>query len=94
VAVAMFCSADLLQELCWCQHSAYAQVLPAQPKGRLDEPLIGLGLQLQERQHTSNMPCKRSLRPCISSSIAGMCACPMIASAAAVSAISATALVA
>jgi hypothetical protein len=69
---------DLLQELRWCQHSAYAQVLPAQPEGRLDKPLICLGLKLQDRQHTSNIPCVKGFRPWGNSWIAGICASPVL----------------
>lgn len=53
----VLCCADLLQELCWCQHSANAQVLPAQPESSLDKAIICLGLKLQEdqKQHTSKI---------------------------------------
>jgi hypothetical protein len=46
-------STDLLQELCWRQHSADPEVVPAQPEGTLHKRIISLGLQLHMHNRCS-----------------------------------------
>jgi hypothetical protein len=46
-------STDLLQELCWRQHSADPEVVPAQPEGSLHKRIIRLGLQLHRHSRCS-----------------------------------------